>query len=83
MNVNTYINTYIGKIFYVKNKNFTRIKFIRSGHFEYFLKLFLHFLSESAKLARTNSLKVYWVFHLSISLMTLIVTTFLSFAATT
>ena len=52
MNVNTYINTYIGKIFYVKNKNFTRIKFIRSGHFEYFLKLFLHFLVRICKIGK-------------------------------
>ena len=46
-----------------------------SGHFEYFLKPFF-FKSESTKLAKINSLKVYWVFNYSVSLITLIVQTF-------
>ena len=53
----------------------TRISFSGPGHFEYFLKpiFFFFFKSESVKSAKINSLKVYPLFSLSISLMTLIV----------
>ena len=48
MNINIYIlpSEILNKFFfYEKHKNFAGIKFSRSGHFEYFLKLFLYFFS--------------------------------------
>ena len=48
MNINIYIAIRNFKqifFFCEKHKNFAGIKFSRSGHFEYFLKLFLYFFS--------------------------------------
>ena len=78
MNINTYVGVRNLKQFFFSAKNikiFIGIKFSRLADFEYFLKPF--FCPNPPKI------KVYRVFNLSISLMTLIVPLFWVSAVTT